>query len=67
MTYRALRGVLDPYIPTYTPFRSWLAGKPYAFHLDQPGAQAVLDTLPEFVQSAGDMLIDQVFDSQVSE
>jgi len=57
---RVLRGKLHDYVPDWLPFRSWVAGKRYAcIMLDNE--PKILDTVPAFLESAGQVTIDSTF------
>jgi hypothetical protein len=62
---RTARGKLNDYLPSYFPFKSWIANKRYACIIMQPSAD-MLDTVPRFMESAGNVLIEGVFEFEAS-
>lgn len=62
---RSFRGSLNPWIPSWLPLRPWIANKRYQFYLSIPTRQA-METVPEFLAHAKEVVIDEVFDFEVS-
>jgi hypothetical protein len=62
---RTARGKLNDYLPSYVPFRSRIANKRYACIIMKPSAD-MLDTVPRFTESAGNVLIEGIFEFEAS-
>ena len=56
---------MNAYVPAWFPFRPYIANKRYLFYQSKP-TTAMLETVPRFVEHAGDVLVDEVFDLEVS-
>jgi hypothetical protein len=60
-----MRGSLNPYIPAWGPLRPWIANKRYLFYQSKP-TREMMETVPAFMEYAKEVVVDQVFDFEVS-